>query len=451
MPTVAIIGRTNVGKSTLFNRLLEQPKALVSPIAGTTRDRNEGICVWRGKSVRVIDTGGLMDEKTSDVIEQQMIAQAKKAFKEADATLFVVDAKTGPMPQDKPIADILNKGGMPVLVVANKAETAAERAAVDATAWHLKGLGHPLPISATRGTGVGDLLDRLFELLESTGHAPLPFSPLVATRVAVIGKPNVGKSTLLNAIIGAERFVTSPIAHTTREPNDTLVRVGDKSYVLIDTAGMRKKSKVKKAGGLEAEAVKRNEDVIRRADVALLVVDATEPIGAQEKTLAGFLKNARCGIVVIVNKWDLVEEKTPKTMNEYRTYIAASIPFLHWVPVLFVSALSKQRVHTIFATVDEVQESRKRWMDEKKLADFLKKTLTSHTPMKGAGTASPKILGITQVSIEPPTFNLIVRAKRLQTLHDSYLRFLSNRLQETFELKGTSVRIHVRAARSVAA
>jgi len=449
IPTIALVGRTNVGKSTLFNRLLERPKALVSDIPGTTRDRNEGECLWRGKVVRIVDTGGL-DVEAADEIEKNTLVQAKRAMKQADLILFVLDAKTGVLPQEKTLARELHRAKVPVFAIANKAETPAERASIEGPEWYLQGLHAPIAVSALRGTGVGDLLDLLFDALAKKGVPPVPSQELTATRVAVIGKPNVGKSTLLNAIIGEERFIVSPIAHTTREPNDTLVRIGDKNFIFIDTAGMRKAGKVKKAGGLEAEAVRRNEHVVRQADVTLLVVDANEPLGAQEKTLAGFLKDSRSGVIVIVNKWDLVEDKTPTTMNRYREYVAASIPFLQMAPVMFVSALTRQRVRTIFEMVETVQKNRTIQLTQKQLDAFLQNALRAHAPAKGKGTSPPKVLGLQQVDTAPPVFDLIVKAKREQTLSPSYIRFLINRLTDTFHLSGTTIRIHIRVARSVA-
>lgn len=449
IPTIALVGRTNVGKSTLFNRLLESPKALVSDIAGTTRDRNEGECLWRGKVVRVVDTGGL-DVEAADEIEKNTVAQTRYAIKHADLILFIMDAKTGPLPQEKELGLTFKKAKVPVLAVANKAETAAERASVFTQEWFLQGIGSPIAISALRGTGVGDLLDLIYDTLAEHGAPPVTSRELTATRVAVIGKPNVGKSTLLNALIGEERFIVSPIAHTTREPNDTLVRAGDKNFIFIDTAGMRKMGKVKKAGGLEAAAVRRNELAVRQADVTLFVVDASEPIGAQEKTLAGFLKDSGSGVIVVVNKWDLVKDKTPTTMNRYREYVAASIPFLQIAPVMFVSALTKQRVRTIFDMVETIQANRTKWLEPKKLDEFLHIALRTHAPAKGKGTSAPKVLGLKQVAVAPPVFDLIVKAKRDQSLSQSYIRFLVNRLSETFKLSGTPIKMHIRIARSVA-
>ncbi len=449
IPTVALIGRTNVGKSTLFNRLLEQPKALVSEIAGTTRDRNEGECLWLGKVVRLVDTGGL-DVSGHDEIERNTVKQAQLAIKQADLILFVLDAKTGPLPQERELAMLLKRASKPVLVVVNKAETAKERASVTTQEWFLQGLSTPIPISAVRGSGVGDLLDEMFETLKKHGTPPIESEKITATRVAVIGKPNVGKSTLLNAIIGEERFITSPIAHTTREPNDTLVRVGEKNYIFIDTAGMRKRGKVKKAGGLEEAAVRRNEQIVRLADVTLLIIEANEPIGTQEKTLAGFLKDSGSGVIVVVNKWDLVEDKTTTTMNRYREYIAASMPFLQMAPVLFVSALTKQRVKNLFEMIDTVQRNRTSWLDEKELEKFLKGAVVTHKPHKGSGPQIPKILGIKQVGIAPLSFDLIIKAKRTDSLNVAYIRYLTNKLFQHFQLYGTPIRMNIRIARSTA-
>jgi GTP-binding protein len=345
---------------------------------------------------------------------------------------------------------LLKRSSKPVLVVVNKAESAKERASAITQPWFLQGLPTPIPVSAVRGSGVGDLLDQIFETLKKHGTPPIESQKTAATRVAVIGKPNVGKSTLLNAMIGEERFITSPIAHTTREPNDTLVRAGEKNYVFIDTAGMRKRGKVKKTGGLEEAGVRRNEKIVQLADVTLLVIEATEPIGTQEKILAGFLKDSGSGVIVVVNKWDLVEDKTTVTMNRYREYIAASMPFFQLAPVVFVSALTKQRVRTLFDLIDTVQRNRTTWLDEKKLEKFLKDAIVEHTPKKGSGPQIPKILGIKQVGIEPLVFDLIIKAKRTDSLSVAYTRYLTNRLFQHFQLYGTPIRMNIRIARSTA-
>lgn len=448
IPRVALVGRTNVGKSTLFNRLLERPKALVSDIAGTTRDRNTGECLWRGSEIEIIDTGGL-DMEATDEIERQTQLQTNIAINESDLIVFVVDAKIGLLPQEQELARLLRSVRARVIVVANKAETPAERAQLETLEWSLQGLPKPLAISALRGSGVGDLLDLIYERLQELGKPPVPSVEKHPIRVAVIGKPNVGKSTLLNALVGEDRFITSPTAHTTREPNDTLIERNGKQFLFIDTAGMRKSAKVKKAGGLEAQAIARNQQVVRGADVTLLVIDASEPIGSQEKTLAGFIKDSGSGVMIVINKWDLIPDKTTTTMNRFREYIAASIPFLQIAPVLFVCALSNQRVKTIFSMIETVQHNRTQWIDQKTLDAFLASAMKSHRPSAGKGPSAPKILGMKQVGVAPVSFDLIVKAKRDSTLSQSYIRFLSNRLFALMDLQGTPMKIHIRAARAV--
>jgi GTPase len=449
VPTIALIGRTNVGKSTIFNRLLEQQKALVSDIAGTTRDRNEGNCLWRGRIIRLVDTGGL-DVNLKDEVELNIKKQAELAIKLADVILFVVDLKAGSLPQEHELAEYCNLSRKPVIVVGNKAEKHSERLSVHEKEWQFPGLPEPVAISAARGTGLGDLLDVIYDKLDEIGKPAVEPEEERGTKVAVIGKPNVGKSTLLNSIIGEDRFITSPIAHTTREPNDTLVVHRDKRYIFIDTAGMRKKGKVRKSGGLEAAAVRRNEWVIRYADVTILVIDATEPIGTQEKTLAGILKNSGSSVIIVVNKWDLVQEKDVGTMNEYRKYIEASLPFIKWAPVMFVSALTGQRVKTLFDQIDLLAERRLTELNPNALGEFLQKAQRKHKPSLGKGPKAPKLLGLKQVSTAPPVFDLMIKSRRADTLHPSYTRFLENRLREEFDLEGVPVRIKVLLARSVA-
>jgi len=449
IPTIVLVGRTNVGKSTLFNRLTETNKALVSDEAGTTRDRKEGECLWRGTIVNIVDTGGL-DVAFADEIEENTVKQAELAMAKADIILFIVDTKAGPLPQERELAEKLRDGKVPVIVVGNKAETASARASLESSEWRLAGLPAPFPISAIRGSGVGDLLDMIYDNLAAQGKKPATLSQVQATRIAVIGKPNVGKSSLLNAILGEERFITSPIAHTTREPNDVLVEIGDRSFIFIDTAGMRKKGKVRKEGGLERIAVERTEHILKNTDVALFVLDAAEKIGAQERTLGGMLKDSRVGIITVVNKWDLVEDKTPSTLNQFRKIVEASLPFLTWAPMIFISALKKQRVKNIFDEVDRVQANRYTEIPEKKLNDFLKSAIKKHKPSKGKGPKAPSVISMKQVGVAPPSFLLYIRARQTDELHPSYLRFLENRLREQFSLEGTPIRIGIRRAQSTA-
>lgn len=449
LPTIALVGRTNVGKSTLFNRLLESHKALVSDIPGTTRDRKEGYCFWRGNAVRVIDTGGL-DIVKGDEIEENIARQAQIAIKEADLIIFVLDVKNDPLPQDQDLARALKKSRKPVLVVGNKAETASERAMLENPEWRLAGLNSPMPVSALRGTGVGDMLDLVYKKLKVLGKQPGPMSQVEPVKVAVIGKPNVGKSSLLNALLGEERFIATPKAFTTREPIDVLLEVEDRSYMFIDTAGIRKAGKVRKTGGLEKAGVDKTKKILQEADVVLFLVDVSQPLGTQEKNLAGLVKEQDVGLVLVANKWDLIEEKTPKTMNKFKEYIAASIPFIAWAPVVFISAKTKQRVHNLFDLIDQVQANRFVHIPENELDEFWRKAVVKHKPSKGKGPKAPTVLGMTQVGTAPPTFKLVIKAKRTDVLHPSYLRYLENRLREEFDFTGTPIQIRVKTATSVA-
>jgi len=448
LPSVALVGRTNVGKSTLFNRLVEHSQALVSTVAGTTRDRKIGDCLWRGRVIQIIDTGGL-DIGQETEIEKQVIRQAELAMHQADIILFVVDLREGPLPQDIELARELRKTHKPIIVVGNKAEKLSHRTAASSPEWRLAGHASPVPTSAATGAGVGDLLDQIYDELKRLKKEPAEITQIQACRISVIGKPNVGKSSLLNSILGEERFITSPIAHTTREPNDILVEIGDKSYVLVDTAGLRKNAKVKKTGGLEAAGVERTKRVLRHTDVVLFVLDASAPIGTQERVLAGFLQESHVGIIIVANKWDLVPGKTTQSMNQFKEYIEGSMPFLRWAPVLFVSAKTGQRVHNLFEMVDQIQRRRFTQIPETELDKFWRAAVRKHLPSKGKGPKPPTMLGFTQIDVAPPTFQLFIKAKRLDVLHPSYLRFLENRLREQFDLEGTPVVLNIRGLTSV--
>lgn len=448
-PVVALIGRTNVGKSTLFNRLVERQAALTSREAGTTRDRKDGWCLWRGRCVRVVDTGGL-DINPNDEIERNIIEQGELAIAKADIILFIVDLKTGMLPQEEELSRKLRKARKPVILVGNKAEGPnALRVAADPS-WRRFGLGAPEPISALRGTGVGDVLDTVWNKLKELGKEPIELSEVRPTRVAVVGKPNVGKSSILNAIMGENRFIVSAIAHTTREPNDVLVEWGEKEYILVDTAGLLKKAKMEKHGGLMATGAEKTERTLRDADVALFVLDATLPIGTQERMIAGMVKGAGLGAIVVVNKWDLVADKTPSTMTRYRTYLEANLPFLTWAPVMFVSAKTNKRIPNIFETVDLVQSHRFTELPEQEVDQFWRAAIRRHLPSKHKGPTPPKVMGMAQTGIAPPTFHLTIKAKREDVIHPSYLRFLENRLRERFELEGTPIVINVKGVQATA-
>ncbi len=445
-PKIAIVGRTNVGKSTLFNRMAEAQKALVSSIPGTTRDRQEADCFWRGTVARIVDTGG-QDIKTGDVFDLDVREQAALATKTAEVIVFVVDAQLGVAPDDRTLAKELKKTKRPVILVANKADKQSDRKNAENPAWKALGFGTPLAVSAVQGAAVGDLLDLLWSALEKAGTPPSEVSDIVPTRVMVLGTPNVGKSSLLNAVLGEKRFITSPIAHTTREPNDTLAVINEKEYILMDTAGVRKLSGVRKRGGLESVGVEKTIRLLPEADVVLLILDVTGQIGGQEKHLAGRILEENTGIVVVANKWDLVENKTPDTQNEYLSYIAGVLPFMTFAPIVFASALTKQHVDKIFKTVAHVQNERYRFIEEAELEIFLKDVMHQHRPARGKGVAHPKIIRFRQMRVAPPRFELTVKGMREDVLHPSYLRFIENRLRERYGFDGTPIRIESKAMR----
>lgn len=449
IPSIALVGRTNVGKSTLFNRLTETHKAIVSDVAGTTRDRIEGDCLWRGKVVKLVDTGGLDVERTSQ-IEDDVVRQAQLAMKLADVIFLVLDQKVGPLPQDRDLALKLARSGRRVIVVVNKTEGAAALSDVATSPeWRLGSLPKAMAVSAIKGTGLGDLLDEAYRLLKADGREPAEISQVKPVRVAVIGQPNVGKSSILNAILGEERFIVSPIAHTTRDPNDVQVEVGDRTYVLVDTAGIRKMHKVREKGGLERASVERARKLLQRTDIVLLVLDATVPLAAQERTLAGMVAEANVGVIIVVNKWDLVPDKTSSTTAEYERMLRRQMPFVAWAPVVFVSAKTTKRVPELFDIIDKVETSRHMEVTEEELSAFLSAATKRHLPARGKGPSHPKVLGLVQTGIAPPTFHLTIKSKQTDVLHPSYLRYLENRLREHFGYGGSPIEIRIKVATAV--
>ncbi len=449
IPIIAIVGRTNVGKSTLFNRLSEANKALTSPIPGTTRDRSESDCFWQGNIARIIDTGGI-DLKGNDPFDRDIREQVKIAVADADVILFLVDVKTGPQPDDRALAKTLRSSKKPIFLLANKADTPSLRRKAESDEWKALGLGMPMAIAAHQGMGTGDLLDVVWKKLIEIGRPPVEVSEVVPTRLIVVGTPNVGKSTLLNAIVGHKRFITSPVAHTTREPNDTRVEVDGKSYILIDTAGIRKLAGVRKRGGMEFAGVMKTLGMLPQTDVALLVIDVNADIGVQEKKLIEKIVESNVGIVIVANKWDLTKFKTPATQNEYLAYLAEELPFIPWAPVIFTSALSGAKVEKVLETASHVHNERYKQIDEKEIWLFMKKIMKQHQPSRGKGVKHPVILRFRQTGVAPPTFSLTVKGQRADSVHPSYLRFIENRLREEYGFDGSPMVMHAKAERRFA-
>lgn len=449
LPKVAIIGRVNVGKSTLFNRLTENKDALVSKIAGTTRDRKYGEVIWCGQKFEIIDTGGLEGlEKDSTGLSgknkliKAIQQQIERALKEASVIIFLVDAKDGPLPPDKQLALNLKKINKPVLLAVNKVDQ--QKFLPKINEFYELGCGEPLPISAANGSGLGDLLDQLFKILPKLPDACLPVSiadtankenePL---RLALVGKPNVGKSSLINSLLGEERVIVNEMPHTTREPQDTLIEYKNNHLLLIDTAGIRKKSKIRP--GLESKGVAKSIKAIQRAEVAVLIVEAQEPLGTQEKHLTQIIEETGCGIIIAANKWDLIEDKKSGIEKKFITYFQRHFPYLAFAPIVFISAKTGQRVKKILDLALEIKQVREKIIDDKQLEKFLKQNVKIHRPSRGKGVKHPYIYGLRQTGAKPPTFVLTVNKK--ESLHFSYLRFLENRLREEFGFVGTPIRV----------
>ncbi len=441
-PKVVIVGRTNVGKSTLFNRLIEEQKSLVSSIPGTTRDRFEADCLWRGRVIRLIDTGGLDPDASTD-LEQNISKQAELAIAEADIILFVIDLPAGLQPQDSVLARKLSNQKKPIITIGNKVDNPKSRAQIHEVHWELP---LPLAISAKHGTGTGDLLDAVFAQLENRGTPPVDIAHISPTRIAVIGRPNVGKSSLLNAIVGEHRFITSDKAHTTREPNDTLVHVDGQDYVFVDTAGVRKLARVHAGKSkLEQRGVERSLRSIKKADVTLLVLDVSKKIVTQDKHLAGRLAAAESSCVIIANKWDLIPDKTSVTINEYEKYLRAHLPMLDYAPILFTSAVTGKRVPNLFDAIDRVYSSRFTQLSDEETKSFISRAIMKHKPSRGKGVAHPTIRSFRQTRVNPPTFLLMIKQRRTDSLAESYLRFLENLLRKHYDFEGTPIRIKVRS------
>ncbi len=443
-PKVAIVGRTNVGKSTLFNKLIEEQKSLVSATPGTTRDRYEGDCIWRAKVVRLIDTGGL-DRDQTDEIDIEIGKQARAAIKEADLVLFIVDVKAGLQEEDRLLEKELQKLKKPIILVGNKADNAKLVASVHDKQWHKWSLQSPMPVCAKRGNRTGDLLDSVYEELEELGKPPISISDATAMRVAVIGRPNVGKSSLLNAALGETRFIASSREHTTREPNDTQVTIDGRDYILIDTAGLRKMARVHSGKSkLEKEGVERTIKAIKKSDVCLLVLDISKNIQAQDKHLAGELEKSGASVVIIANKWDLIPDKDPVTIDKYEHYIRANLPSLDWAPILFTTATTGKRVQNMFDIIDQVFENRFTQLDDQETHEFISRAIVKHKPSRGKGIAHPKIFKFRQTGVNPPTFLLFIKQMRTDSLNKSYLRFLENLLRRFYSFGGTPIVIKVR-------
>ncbi|MGI6145241.1 MAG: ribosome biogenesis GTPase Der [Clostridia bacterium] len=432
-PIVAILGRPNVGKSTLFNRLAGGRIAIVEDTPGVTRDRLYRDAEWGGKLFTIVDTGGLDFTDKEDPFGERVRAQAQIAIEEADVLLFIVDGKSGITPQDEIIADLLRKTQKPVILVVNKVEQFKNN--LDFYEFYQLGLGEPIPISAAHGMNTGDLLDLLVQQFK---EIPEEDEEPDIIKIAVVGRPNVGKSSLVNAILGQERVIVSNIPGTTRDAIDSPFIKDEQRYLLIDTAGMRRKGNIEE--DTERYSVIRALRAIDRSDVVLIVLDALEGVSEQDKRIAGYVHEAGKGAIIVVNKWDLVQ-KDDKTMKQFEDEIRKQLAFMPYATTIFVSALTKQRVMKIFDLVNFVAEQQCLRVSTSVLNEVISEAvqLTPAPTYKGKRL---KILYATQAGIKPPHFILFVNEPTL--LHFSYLRYLENKLRENFGFAGVTIRITTR-------
>lgn len=434
-PIVAIIGRPNVGKSTFVNRLAGARHSIVDDAPGVTRDRKYFDVQWLDKVFTVIDTGGIVPFDEED-IPVNIFAQAKIACEEADKIIFMTDGKDGVTPIDEDIANILRRSDKPIYLAVNKIDS-AERNSYAAEFYSLS-LGEPFPISALHGSGgVGDLLDAVTSDFEApTEEEEVENRPI---RIAIVGKPNAGKSSIVNALLGKDRCIVSDISGTTRDTIDSTVHYEKEEFILVDTAGIRKKAKVD--WGVEKFAVTRAIKAIRDCDVAILVIDATDGMTDQDKKIASIVIEAGKGMIVAINKWDLVENKQSSTINKFEKEIEQDAPFLHYVPKIFISAVTKQRLVSIYKETKKVWEQ----CTKRVSTSVLNKVIADAYAMVPPDTVKNKRLKIyytTQVKVAPPSFALFVNKADL--LKDSYKRYIENRMREAFGFFGTPIRLSVR-------
>lgn len=443
-PIVALVGRPNVGKSTLFNRLVGQRKAIVEDLAGTTRDRLYGDTDWGGRDFTLVDTGGLevgplqppaKDQAgfeagvSSRLFLQEIRTQAEIAMAEAEVIVFVVDIETGLTAPDEEIANLLRRTNKPVLVAVNKADNQQRRS--EAVEFYGLGLSDPIPVSALHGTGTGDLLDAMVESFPFASEADEEDE---AIKIALLGRPNVGKSSLLNRLLGAERVIVSDVPGTTRDAIDTRLIYDGLEIVLIDTAGIRRRGKIKP--GVEKHSFLRTIKTVNRADVCLLMIDAGALVTAQDAHIASYILQENKSVAVLVNKWDTIEKETG-TMNEFERQVRAELKFLDYVPLLFISAKTGQRASKVLPLALRLQEERLRRVSTGELNRLLREAVSKHPP-KGSHRHRLKFFYVTQAGVDPPTFVFFVNDRSL--VHFTYERYLENQVREQYGFLGAPLR-----------
>ena len=431
--TVAIVGRPNVGKSTLFNVLAGEKIAIIKDIPGVTRDRIYADCQWRGTTFQVIDTGGIEPE-SDDIILKQMRRQAELAMDIADVIVFITDVKAGVTVSDEEVAQMLRKTKKPVILVCNKCDRVGAPPDEMYEFYNL-GLGDPYPISAGKKLGIGELLDAVYDKFDDVSQE---IEDDETIRVAVIGKPNAGKSSLINKILGEERVIVSDIAGTTRDAIDTYFENKHGKYIFVDTAGIRRKNKV--YDKLEKYSVLKAKSAIEKANVCLIMIDATEGVTEQDEKIAGLAHEGGKGVIIVVNKWDLVEKET-NTMEKYKKEVYNKLAYLSYAPIIFISTVTGQRVDKLFDMINEVDKQNSQRIPTGLLNDVLAEATTITQPPSDKGRRL-KVYYMTQVSTRPPTFVIFVNSKEL--MHFSYVRYIENHLRKQFGFKGTPIHMIIR-------
>ncbi len=432
-PVVAVVGRPNVGKSTLFNALAGERISIVKDTPGVTRDRIYAEVSWLGRAFTLIDTGGIEPE-SKDIILSQMREQAQIAIDTADVIIFMTDVHQGLVDADAKVADMLRHSRKPVVLVVNKVDS-FEKYMPDVYEFYNLGIGEPIPISSAGKLGLGDMLDEVLNYFPEETEGEQEDG---RTKVAIVGKPNVGKSSLINHLIGEERVIVSEIAGTTRDAVDTEVAWDGREYIFIDTAGLRRKSKIKEE--LERFSIIRTVTAVERADVVILMIDATEGVTEQDAKIAGIAHDRGKGIIIAVNKWDAIE-KDDKTMYKHTDRIRQVLSFMPYAEILFISAKTGQRTSRIFDMVDVVLENNSMRIATGVLNEIMSEAVAMQQPPSDKGKRL-KLYYITQVAVKPPTFVIFVNDKKL--MHFSYTRYLENRIRDAFGFQGTSLRFFIR-------
>lgn len=433
MSIVAIVGRPNVGKSTLFNRLVGMRQAIVDEIAGVTRDRHYGTCEWSGKEFSVIDTGGFA-LNSDDVFEEEIRKQVVLAIEEADVILFLCDVGTGITDYDMAVADILRRSKKPIIIVANKVDTGDKL--FDAHIFNSFGLGEPFAISSATGSGTGDLLDKVLELLPEDEK---PIEKRAIPYITIVGRPNVGKSSLTNALLGEERNIVTPVAGTTRDSISTYYNKFGHEFMLVDTAGLRKKNKVKE--DLEFYSVMRSVRAIENSDVCILMVDAQQNIEAQDMSVFNLIIRNKKGCLIVVNKWDLVENKDANTMKKATEVIMNKIAPFNDVPIIFTSVINKQRILDVLEAAQRVYDNRSRKIKTSELNEVMLKEIENYPPPAIKGKYI-KIKYMTQLPTPSPSFAFFCNLP--QYVREDYKRYLENKLRKHFDFSGTPIQIFMR-------